>query len=122
VGGTGDWTCESGYQAMIQIMQLEAHPTAIFAANDRMAIGAMHALNQAGMRVPDDVSIIGLDDIEVAAYQIPPLTTIRQSFAELGTRALKLLLEIIETGYSRHSPLVMEPQLVERQSTGPAVG
>jgi LacI family transcriptional regulator len=115
----GDWECESGCQAMAQILTFRPRATAVFAANDRMAIGAMHALHEAGLRVPDDVSVIGLDDIEVAAYQTPALTTVRQSFAELATRAIQLLLEIIEGRQPAQTQIVIEPVLVERQSTAP---
>jgi LacI family transcriptional regulator len=104
---------------MRQILESGPVPTAVFAANDRMAIGAMHAIHEAGLRIPDDLSIVGLDDIEVAAYQIPPLTTIRQSFAELATHAVQLLLEIIEEGQPSQPQVVIEPVLVKRQSTGP---
>ena len=120
--GEGDWVCESGYQVMAQILGLSSRPTAVFAANDRMAIGAMYAIHEAGLRVPGDISIIGLDDIEVAAYQIPPLTTVRQSFADLGTYAVQLLLEIIERGEHIPPQIVIEPVLIERQSTAPPPG
>lgn len=113
----GDWTCESGYTAMRLILKSHPRPTAVFAANDRMAIGAMQAIYEAGLCVPGDLSIVGLDDIEVAAYQIPPLTTIRQPFAELGTRAVRLLLEIIETGQTNPRQIVIDPLLIVRQST-----
>ena len=115
----GDWVCESGYAAMADILRGEPRPTAVFAANDRMAIGAMHAVSQAGLRVPDDISFVGVDDIEVAAYQIPALTTIRQSFAELATLAVQLLLEIIEHGRPEQPQIMIEPQLIERQSVVP---
>ncbi len=112
-----NWSCESGYRAMLNILQDRPGPTAIFAANDRMAIGAIQAIYEAGLRVPDDISVIGLDDIEVAAYQVPPLTTVRQFFVEIGTLAVRLLLEIIETGRAAQPQIVIEPKLIERQST-----
>lgn len=115
----GNWGCESGYAAMANILRSGTRPTAVFAANDRMAIGAMHAVSQAGLRVPDDISFIGVDDIEVAAYQIPALTTIRQSFAELATLAVQLLLQIIEHGMPEHTQIVIEPELIKRDSTAP---
>jgi LacI family transcriptional regulator len=113
----GDWECGSGYRAMSEILEVRPRPTAIFAANDRMAIGAMSAIHATKLRVPDDISVIGLDDIEVAAYQTPPLTTVRQSFAELATRAIQLLLEIIEGRQPDQIHIVIKPALVERQST-----
>ena len=113
----GNWTCDSGYGAMKRILNHQPHPTALFAANDRMAIGAMQAIQEARLRVPDDISVIGLDDIEVAAYQNPPLTTVRQSFVELATRAIQLLLALIQKDQPAETQLVIEPELIERQST-----
>ena len=91
----GDWGCESGRQAMQGLLGRAPRPTAVFAANDRLAIGAMLAVYEAGLRVPADISIVGLDDIEVAAYQSPPLTTIRQSFTDLATEGVRLLLALL---------------------------
>jgi LacI family transcriptional regulator len=113
----GDWTCESGYRAMLRILQTSPRPTAVFAANDRMAIGAFAACYEAGLCVPDDISIVGLDDIEVAAFQTPPLTTIRQPFVEFGTLAVRLLLEVIEMSQPSQPRIVIEPVLIERRST-----
>lgn len=114
----GNWTCDSGYTGMKRIFDhTEMLPTAIFAANDRMAIGAIQAINEAGLRVPDDLSVMGLDDIEVAAYQNPPLTTVRQSFVELATLAMQLLFALIEKEQPDKTQLVLEPELVERRST-----
>lgn len=115
----GNWQCQDGYQVMQSILRSNSRPTAVFAANDRMAIGAMRSVYEAGLRVPDDISIIGLDDIEVAAFQIPPLTTIRQSFVELATLAVQLLLEILDEGEPAQTQIMIEPALVVRQSTAP---
>lgn len=112
----GNWTCQSGYMAMQRILKQQT-PTAIFASNDRMAIGAMQALNETGLRVPDDVSVMGLDNIEVAAYQNPPLTTVNQSFAELATLAIQLLLTLIDKKELKEKQIVLEPELIQRQST-----
>jgi LacI family transcriptional regulator len=113
----GNWTCDSGYVAMQRILKLPSHPTALFAANDRMAIGAMQAISEAGLAVPGHISVIGLDDIEVAAYQNPPLTTVRQSFVELATLAIQLLLALIEHNPPPQTQIVIDPVLVERLST-----
>lgn len=123
VNSEGNWECESGYNAMHGILQRSPLPTAIFAANDRMAIGAMRATIEAGLRVPEDISFVGLDDIEISAFQNPPLTTVAQSFHELAARSVQLLLDLV-----RGKPLeqvldqmqiVIEPKLVVRQSTAP---
>jgi DNA-binding LacI/PurR family transcriptional regulator len=115
--GEGDWGCMAGFRAMQQTLAHTPRPTALFAANDRMAIGAMQAVYQAGLCVPRDVSIIGLDDIEVAAFQIPPLTTVRQSFTELATRGVRLLLDLLAGKEVSEKHIVIEPALVERRST-----
>ena len=113
----GNWECISGYHAMQQLLAGAQHPTAVFSANDRMAIGAMSAAEEAGLRVPQDISIVGLDDIEVAAYQQPPLTTVRQPFAELATLAIELLLKNVMGEVASTTQIVVSPKLVVRQST-----
>jgi DNA-binding LacI/PurR family transcriptional regulator len=115
--GEGNWQCEEGYQAMQKILRSDARPTAVFSANDRMAIGAIQAIHQAGMRVPEDISVMGLDDIEVSGYQIPTLSTIRQPFAELATQAIRLLLEVIQGKQPQVSLDLIEPVLIRRAST-----
>jgi DNA-binding LacI/PurR family transcriptional regulator len=113
----GNWTCDSGHVAMQRILKQQPPPTALFAANDRMAIGAMQAICETGLSVPGDISVIGLDDIEVAAYQNPPLTTVRQSFVELATLAIQLLLALIENNPPPQTQIVIDPVLIERRST-----
>jgi DNA-binding LacI/PurR family transcriptional regulator len=76
-----------------------------------MAIGAMGAVDEAGLRIPDDISIMGLDDIEVSRYQVPPLTTVRQSFAELGSRGIELLLSILSGEAPAETEIILEPEL-----------
>jgi LacI family transcriptional regulator len=117
VGGEGNWECAYGYEVVQPILQQHPRPTAIFAANDRMAIGAMQAASQAGLQVPGDISIIGLDDLEFAAFQIPPLTTLRQPFTDLGTLAVKMLIDLIEGREPAQSHFVLDPTLVIREST-----
>ena len=87
----GDWTADFGYFAAQELAPRRRF-TAVFAANDLMAIGLMHGFRQAGVRVPEDVSIAGFDDIPVAAHVYPPLTTVHQDFPELGHRAVRLLV------------------------------
>lgn len=117
VGGEGNWGCEYGYRALMSLLACAPRPTGIFAANDRMAIGAMRAIYEVGLRVPDDISVIGLDDIELAAYQSPPLTTVRQSFTDLATRALQLLLAVLSGQEPVQPQVVLEPSLIVRQTT-----
>jgi DNA-binding LacI/PurR family transcriptional regulator len=112
----GNWTCRSGYEAMEEILAAGARPSAVFAANDRMAIGAMHALREGGLRVPEDVSVVGLDDIELAAYQCPALTTVQQSFSEMASRSVHLLMDLLTGKAPEAVQIVIAPRLVVRQS------
>jgi DNA-binding LacI/PurR family transcriptional regulator len=90
--------------------------TAVFAANDHIALGLLWALHEAGRRVPEDVSVIGFDDIPESAFFTPPLTTVRQDFVELGRRAVGLILRVLAGEAEASVPLV-EPTLVVRSST-----
>ncbi len=104
----GDWTADFGYYAGRELLTVRDF-TAIFASNDQMALGLMHAVRDAGLEIPRDVSIIGFDDIPEAAHFWPPLTTVRQDFAELGRRCVALLLGDIDEsrgrpGAHRHRP------------------
>ena len=94
--------------------------TAVFAANDDMAIGLIRALTEAGLRVPDDVSVVGFDDIPVAAYITPPLTTVRQPFDAVAQEGLERLLHAIENPDADPLPPSDPPvDLVVRSSTAP---
>lgn len=114
----GDWSARSGYAAMQQLLA-RGPVTAVFAANDQMAIGAMRALAEAGRRVPHDVSVVGFDDIPEAAYLSPPLTTIRQDFVDLGQRCVDLLLAVLADD-PPPAGVDVPPALVVRESTSPA--
>jgi DNA-binding LacI/PurR family transcriptional regulator len=114
----GDWTARSGYEVGQQLLELP-ELTAVLVGNDQMALGLLRRLHEAGRQVPRDLSVVGFDDIPEAAYFIPPLTTIRQDFAELGRRCLHALLARIE-GESVPTRVVVAPELVVRNSTGPA--
>jgi LacI family transcriptional regulator len=108
-----------GYDAMQQLLRRQVQPTAVFLANDQMAIGAMKALEEAGLRVPQDVSIVGFDDVPMAEFYSPPLTTIRQPAFEKGARATELLIQCLEQETTPQSQ-VLDVELVVRKSTGPA--
>ena len=109
----GQLTASSGHAAACQILQISHHPSAIFAGNDLMAFGAISAFQNHGLNVPDDISVIGYDDIELATYSSPPLTTICQPKRELGSLAAETLIrrienpEITPTTYSLASTLVI---------------
>jgi LacI family transcriptional regulator len=91
----GDFSEESGSVAARHVIGMKPRPTAIFAANDSMAVGALAALAEAGVGVPEDVAVVGFDDIPIAHYVAPPLTTVRVDIADLGRRAFNLLLDAI---------------------------
>jgi DNA-binding LacI/PurR family transcriptional regulator len=91
----GDWSAASGYSAAREL-PTDAGITAIFVANDRMALGVLRALNERGLRVPEDISVAGIDDIPEAAYLIPPLTTVHVDFEEAGRVAARSLVSLIE--------------------------
>jgi DNA-binding LacI/PurR family transcriptional regulator len=113
----GDWTARSGYDLGAELLEVEGL-TAVFAANDQMALGLLRRLHEAGLAVPHDLSVVGFDDIPEAAYFTPPLTTVRQDFGELGRRCLHLLLACIE-GEKASPRVVVTPELVVRASTSP---
>jgi len=115
----GLFTQESGYQAAHLLLQQHPDITAIFAGNDNMAIGAIETLRESGLRVPDEVAIIGFDDISAASVVVPSLTTMRQPMAEIGERATDILIEQIESESLTPSQIILPVELVVRQSTAP---
>jgi DNA-binding LacI/PurR family transcriptional regulator len=112
----GDWSARSGYD-LGRRLAADPEVTAIFVANDQMALGVLRAMNEAGREVPRDVSVVGFDDVPESPYFTPPLTTIRQDFDEMGSRSLRLLLRSIETGRRVQAGSSVEPELIVRAST-----
>ncbi len=112
----GDFTENGGYNAMLKL--LEARPDAVFAASDIMAIGALRALREANLRVPDDVAVIGYDDVPLANMTEPPLTTIRQSIQKMGAIAVKTLNEIIRHPDKGPRHIIVDTELIIRESCG----
>ncbi len=112
----GDWSPASGYEAGL-VLAARKEVTAIFAANDQMAVGVLRALHERGRRVPHDVSVVGFDDIPEAAYLTPPLTTVHQPFDEVGRRSLELLLDQIDAGERMQRREIVGPDLVIRASS-----
>lgn len=115
----GDWSTASGYGIGLEIA---ARPeiSAVFAANDQMALGILRALHEKGRRVPEDVSVVGFDDMAESDSFWPPLTTIHQDFDVVGRRSIELLLDEIENGPARAPMSVVPTRLVIRSSSGPA--
>ncbi len=112
----GDWSARSGYDLGRRLSRDPAI-TAIFVANDQMALGVLRAMHEVGREVPKQVSVVGFDDIPEAPFFTPPLTTVRQDFREMGSRSLRLLLRTIETGERVISGSRVRPELVVRAST-----
>ncbi|MFL5822747.1 MAG: LacI family DNA-binding transcriptional regulator [Solirubrobacteraceae bacterium] len=113
---TGDWSPRSGYELARDLLSSDT-VTAIFVANDQMALGALRALHEAGRRVPRDISIVGFDDIPESAFFTPPLTTVRQDFLEMGERGFELLRRAVETSRTVQRRELIKPELVVRAST-----
>jgi len=113
----GDWSPGSGYQLGQQLIR-QGLPDAVFAANDLMALGLLQALSEVGIRVPQDISIVGFDDIEGSAFFRPPLTTVRQDFSALGGLCMDALTAAI-AGEPTAGNAAIAPQLLVRASTAP---
>jgi DNA-binding LacI/PurR family transcriptional regulator len=128
---TGDWSPLSGYRAGQELAgrvanQASGAVTAVFVANDQMALGVVRAFREAGVRVPEDVALVGFDDVPEAEFYAPPLTTVRQDFGAVGKRSIQLLLEQLEQSERGRDPgapgaacphVMIEPQLIVRASS-----
>lgn len=112
----GDFTEAGGYYAMQQL--LPNKPDAVFAASDIMAIGAMRAIREAGLRVPEDIALVGFDDLPLATMPEPRLTTIRQPVYQFGVKAVEILLDLIENGIEPPRRIIMDTELIIRNSCG----
>ncbi|WP_349538809.1 LacI family DNA-binding transcriptional regulator [Sagittula sp. NFXS13] len=116
----GDFTMDSGAAAARAWCHLEDRPTALFLSSDEMAIGCMGALQSRGIRVPEDVSIVGFDNIEIAQHLSPGLTTIRQPRTDIGVRAAEILMDMIASKTKDGQSEIITVHLIPRGSTGPA--
>lgn len=118
----GDWSARSGYDAIMRLPEL-SDATAYLAANDQTALGVMLALKERGLRIPEDVSVVGIDDVADAAYFDPPLTTLHLEFEEQGRASVLELIAMIEGRQPGAGPaphVARAPHVVERRSSGPA--
>ena len=114
------WSAEDGYAAgrdLAEAVVAQEGPTAVFAGNDQLALGVLRAFWERGISVPDDVSVVGFDDVAGAAYFVPPLTTVRQPFAELGERSVAMVVAALGAGAVPTERI--EPTLVVRSTTAP---
>jgi LacI family transcriptional regulator len=117
---TGDTQLfDMGYQAARYLLQREKPPTAIFALTDVTAVGVMHAAAEMGLKIPHDLSVVGYDDLPIAAYTIPPLTTVAQPFIEMAETAVDMLFKQIENPDLPTERAVLPTRLVIRQTTSP---
>ncbi|TDC75802.1 LacI family DNA-binding transcriptional regulator [Micromonospora sp. KC606] len=114
----GDWSADAGYRAGLELAE-EPDCTAVFVANDQMALGVLRAFYQRGRVVPRDVSVVGFDDIAEAGSFIPPLTTVHQDFAEVGRRCVEAALRQVRTGSTETGTTLVPTRLVLRDSTAP---
>lgn len=110
---------ESGYDAMLKLLKLPERPTAVFASGDWLALGAIMAAKDSGLSVPGDISVMGYDDIDLAEYVTPALTTVRQDTELLGSRAADLLLEAIEGKEQDKESILVPVEVIERESCAP---
>jgi len=115
----GDFQSRSGYAAMQTFLKLAERPTAVFACNDVMAMGVICAIHRAGLRVPDDISVIGFDDIALASFTWPPLTTVAQAKYEMGMLAFEMLRERMRDEELSPRRELLETELVIRESCRP---
>jgi LacI family transcriptional regulator len=115
----GNFTPQSGYQAMTDLLQVRPLPTAVFVASDTVALGALQAIRHAGLQIPADISLIGFDDIPLAGFLDPPLTTVHLPAFNLGWEAAEMLLQRLQTEEASPSYRLLATHLVERESCAP---
>jgi LacI family transcriptional regulator len=118
----GDFYHESGFDEGGALLAMRDRPTAIFAASDQMAFGVYEAAPQRGLRVPDDVSIVGFDDLPQARWASPPLTTVRQPLSQMGVLAARTILRLARREEIESPRLELATELVVRNSTAPPRG
>jgi LacI family transcriptional regulator len=116
----GSFREAGGYTAMRALLDLAEPPTAVFAVNDLAALGAIHAIIEAGLRVPQDISVVGFNDLFHASHMMPNLTTMQVPHRAMGVRAAERLLDMVVDGIMPERPLLLPVTLIARQSTGPA--
>jgi len=114
----GTWEVQSGYQATKKFLSLTEHPTAIFAANDLMALGAIYAIQDAGLNVPRDIAIVGYDDRDLASFSNPTITTVCPPSFEMGQLAAQLILDRLENQVEIKDPIRVQGKLIIRESCG----
>jgi LacI family transcriptional regulator len=119
---TGDWEVQSGYLATQSLIELNPPPTALFAANDLMALGAIYAIQEAGLRVPEDVAVVGYDDRDFAGFVRPAITTVRMPCEEMGHVSAESLVHMLGGASNTLEPILIRGDLMVRQSCGAGGG
>ena len=116
----GDYTPESGFLAMEELLDIDLPPTAVFVASDSVALGAMHAIHQRNLQIPGDMAVVGYDDVPLARFLYPPLTTIRLPAYDLGRAAADMLIGMLNTEESTKKPpgILLDTELVIRETCG----
>jgi LacI family transcriptional regulator len=114
----GNYSAESGFEAMKRLLRRKPRPTALFAGNDTIALGAMAAIHQHGLRIPEDIAVVGYDDIPTAPYMVPPLTTIRVFAPEQGRLAVEMLSSLLQEARPTELHKVIPTPLIVRRSCG----
>jgi LacI family transcriptional regulator, repressor for deo operon, udp, cdd, tsx, nupC, and nupG len=117
----GNYGLKSGYSQMIKLLALEELPTAVFTFNDEMAMGAIKAIKDYGMKVPDDIAVVGFDNLEISAVFEPGITTIQQPKYEIGEQAMDLLIKLINGVLLSKKKFVLQDELIVRESCGSKV-
>jgi LacI family transcriptional regulator len=114
----GDFDLESGYLQMISLLDEAPHPEAVFVASDVVAFGAMAAIRERGLQIPKDIALVGFDDVPLARYVDPPLTTVHLPTVELARRSSEMLIELIAGKHPEPCQVLLETDLVVRESCG----
>jgi LacI family transcriptional regulator, repressor for deo operon, udp, cdd, tsx, nupC, and nupG len=116
--GYGAFDPDTGYRIMQNMLQVRPLPTAVFGLNDMMAFGALRAIREHGLRVPEDMAVVGFDDIRVAQFTTPPLTTINEPDIEHGRIAAEILMALIRGEAPVQRQIMLETRLIVRESCG----
>lgn len=112
----GNYDMQSGYKAMEKLLSLQNPPTAVFCSNDDMAVGALNAAFAKGLNVPNDVYVIGFDDIQIAKYTNPSLTTVKKPIEKISRLGAEKILEIVENNEQTGEKIFVETELIKRKS------
>ena len=116
----GDFEHEGGFARAVELLDLPERPTAIFAGSDQKAFGVYEAARQRGLRIPDDLSVVGFDELPVSRWVSPPMTTVRQPLVEMGGAAAQMIGELIDGLPLRSNRMELSTELIVRESTAPA--